>query len=313
MLTTELLLKISTPEEHIPQIMEYEAKYGGVMEKLAQEYLFAGTLPACVPYVDDDQRMAAYWLADAYTKRAGALGNTPAEDHMLQYLFWLHCVPYGRKFFSLLGIDEAVFTASMNDLNYKTRECLKVKGHLGVFTNWFFLFFDMKLFALGRLQYELSRFPYDSYTAGGYTLRQGDTVYYCHIPSSGPLKPELVRDSFRRAYAFFKKDLPGTVLPVITHTWLLYPPYQGITFPEGSNIANFAKLFDILSVDTSTEFKNCWNVFDIDYPGNTESLPADTSMRRRFIDYINNSGSFGSAYGVLLYDGEKDILLNRLD
>lgn len=311
MLTLELLRLIATPEEHIPQIIEYEAKFGETVEKLAQEYLFSGTFPACVPYADGDQRMAAYWLCDSYTKRVGALGNTPAEAHMLQYLFWLHCVPYGRKLYTLLGIDEAVFIASMNDLNYKARECLKVKGHLGVFTNWFFLFFDMKLFALGRLQYELSRYPYDIYTAGGYTLHKGDPVYYCHIPSSGPLAPELVRDSLRQAYAFFKKDLPGTVLPVITHTWLLYPPYQGVTFPAGSNVAKFAELFDIVSVDTTPEFKNCWSVFDMDYPGSTESLPANTGMQRRFIDYINRGGSFGGAYGVLLYDGEKDTIINR--
>lgn len=313
MLNTDLLRLINTPEEHIPQITEYETQFGEAVERLAQEYLFAGTLPACTPYIDDDQRMAAYYLAEDYTKRAGALGSTPAEDHMLQYLFWLHCVPYAQKFYTMLGIDESVFRASMGDLNYKTRECLKVKGHLGVFTNWFFLFFDMKLFALGRLEYELSRYPYDAYTAGGYTLQKGDTVYSCHIPSSGPLKPELVLDSLRKAYAFFKKDLPGTVLPVITHTWLLYPPYQGVTFPEGSNIAKFASLFDIISVDTTPDFKNCWNVFDMDYPGSTKGLPADTGMRQRFIDYINGGGSFGSAYGVLLYDGEKDTILNRPD
>ena len=311
MLNLELVRKIETPEENIPLILEYDRKYGEKIEKIAAEYILTGSLPACIPYTDDEERMEAHKRGKTYAGRAAALSEVPQEQAMLAYLFWLHCLPFAWKFYTLLGIDETVFCQSLRDITYKTRECLAVRGYLGVFVDWFFLFFDMKILAFGRLQYELATYPYDTYRAGGYTLHKGDPVLSIHVPSCGPLKKELCFDSFRQAYAFFHEDIPGTVLPIVIHSWLLYPPYLGVTFPEDSNVGRFARMFDVVHVNPTEEFNDCWRIFSKDYSGSTGDLPSDTGMRRRFIDYLNAGGTHGWASGVLLYDGEKDMIINR--
>lgn len=311
MLNLDLIRMIGTPEEQIPLILEYEERFGAQVAGFARDYMLEDTLPACVPYDDDTQRSNAHISCKAAVGKATALSDTPPEQAMLAYLFWLHCLPYLYRFYKLLGLDENLFSASLQDLNYKFRECRKVKGYPGVFVDWFFLFTELKLFAFGRLQFELVRYSYESYTAGGYTLRKGDPVYSIHIPSCGPLTRESCFDAFRKAYAFFKKDLPGTVMPILTHSWLLYPPYWGVTFPTDSNVGKFASMFDVVHVNPTPEFGDCWNVFGMEYPGSTDTLPADTGMRRRFIDYINRGGTYGWASGVLLYDGENGKLINR--
>lgn len=309
MLDLELLRLIATPEEYIPQILDYDARYAAAIEPLAAEYMLCSNVPAGMYYPNDTVASDAYYRTKDFVAKVSALSPLEEEQHMLCYLFWLHCVPYLRRFYSLAGIDESVFRNSMADLAYKAQECIKVKGHLGVFTDWFLSFFDMKLFGLGRMEYVMAHFPYDSFTATGYTLRRGDPVCHCHIPSSGPLTIDLIQDSLRKAYAFFKPYLQDNILPVVTRTWLLYPPYRGPVFPIGSNTEQFANLFaTVESMETET-FDDCWRVFSIPYPEDIAALPTETSMQRRFVDYIRAGGKFGKAYGVLLYDGERDVLL----
>ena len=309
MLNTEFLRTIRTPEEYIPQILAFHARYAADIEPIAAEFMLGGNVPAGMYYPNNAMATDAYYRAKDFVAKVIALSTSEAEQHMLQYLFWLHCALYLRRFYALTGIDESVFRDSMADLAYKARECVQVKGHLGVFTDWFISFFDMKLFALGRLEYVMANFPYDAFTAAGITLHRGDPVCHCHIPSSGPLTMELILDSLRKAYAFFKPHLKGHILPVVTRTWLLYPPYRGPVFPIGSNTEQFANLFaTVESMETET-FDDCWRVFSIPYPEDIADLPTETSMQRHFVDYIRAGGKFGKAYGVLLYDGEQDRVL----
>lgn len=311
MLNFDLIRAIATPEEYIPLIKEYDIRFGSRVAPIAKKYMLTDTLPACIPYTDDTQRTDAYMHCKATVAKVTALSTNPEEQAMLAYLFWLHCLPYLHRFYMLMGLDTQLFAISLQDLNYKVRECVKVNGYPGLFVDWFFLFTQLKLFAFGRLQYELVRFPYEEYSAGGYTLRKGDPVYSLHVPSIGPLTQEACFDSFRKAYGFFKKDLPGTIMPMIIHSWLLYPPYQGVTFPPDSNVGKFAAMFDIQDVHHTPQFGDCWNVFGMHDPGSTDLLPAETSMQRRFIDYIKAGGTYGYGSGVLLYDGEHNRLLNR--
>ena len=310
MLTADLLRIISTPKEHIPQILEFDAKYAADIAPLAAEYMLGSQVPAGMYYPNDTVATDAYYRAKDFVAKVTALASTEEEQHMLCYLFWLHCAPYLRRFYSVAGIDESIFCNSMADLSYKAQECIQVKGHLGVFTDWFISFFDMKLFGLGRLEYVMARFPYDSFTAAGYTLHRGDPVCHCHIPSCGPLTMEKIQDSLRKAYAFFKPHLKDPVLPVVTRTWLLYPPYRGPVFPIGSNTEQFANLFVTVESTVTETFDDCWRVFSIPYPEDVADLPTETSMQRRFVDYIRAGGTFGKTYGVLLYDGEKDTIIN---
>ncbi len=305
-----LLKKIATPEEYILIIQKYDEKYGATIEEISREYMLSKQLEPLVPYINAKERTTAHNRAKAYIKRLNDISEDEETRLMLNYLFWLHCVPYAKETYSLLGIDTEIFYDSMSDIACKAKECEDVYGCVGVFADWFFLFFDMKLFGLGRLQYEIERFAGDDYCVNGYELKRGSVVYSTHIPAVGPLTRELCLDSFQRAYEFFKKDLDDVVIPIVTDSWLLYPPYLGTIFSKGSNTYNFARMFDVIEVDESPDFEDCWRVFGKNYEGTTTGLPTDTGMRKRFVDYIDAGGTFGCGYGVLLYNGEKREIIN---
>ena len=199
----------------------------------------------------------------------------------------------------------------MKDFSYKAKECKTVYGICGLFVNWFFLFFELKEFSLGRLQYEVYPMGYD-YSYKNIQLKRGDRVYSCHIPSSGKLTYDMCMDSFQSAYEFFKTRLMGDIIPIVCCSWLLYKPFVDKVYPENSNIMHFAKLFDhIISDSAGNAFHDGWRVFGKEFDGTTEGLPADTALQRRFIKYINDGGDFGYGYGIILYDGKNKRIINQ--
>lgn len=308
MLNQTLLEKIGISSEDIPKILEQNAIYSEKIKPLATEYAKTLGHRPFLPYANEEETIKAYERRRQYVDDAIAID--PDNTYMLQLLAWLHLIPYLKERYDELGIDESIFISTMKDISYKVEECKVVNGVCGVFVDFFFLNFDLKLFELGRLQFHVNKFPAQEYTYGDYVIKKGDTVYSCHIPSSGKLTPELCMDSLHRAYEFFKSDLKGTVLPILCQSWLLYEPYVEQVFPEGSNLKKFARMFDVYTC-SGAEFTECWRIFGKRYEGTTEGLPSDTTLRRNFIEYIQKGGTFGNGHGVLLYDGEKREIMNR--
>ena len=75
-------------------------------------------------------------------------------------------------------------------------------------------------------------------------MKKGAPVINCHIPSSGPLLPEQVEDSFRQAYQFFGFAQKGETMPLVCESWLLYPPHYEL-FPESGNMRRFFEHFEV--------------------------------------------------------------------
>lgn len=308
MLTENLLKKIGYDDAEIAFILENNKKYFPLISPIVEEYL--GQLSP-KPYViyPEGERHLSLKRAEAFVGKVQK--NVPQENpFVMNLLAWLNCVPYLYDIYQKFGLRDDVFYESMKDFLYKTRECKLVHGVCGVFVEWFFLLFELKEFGLGRLQYEVYPFEYDRYECDGYHLKKDDMVYSCHIPSSGKLTRELCMESFQMAYEFFKKDLKGDVIPIITHTWLLYKPYIEKVYPEGSNLKTFASLFEILDNNKDESFYDAWRVFHKFYQGTTERLPADNTLRRNFIQYMNDGGDFGEGYGIILYDGKQKKIIN---
>ena len=110
--------------------------------------------------------------------------------------FLVSCLPEMRERYRKAGLPDTLFWDTAKDLTYKLKECFANRGVWGTFvTFWFPDFYRLERFCLGRLQFEHKAFPY----SGVPGLEKGQTVYNCHIPSSGPLTPESADDSFRRA------------------------------------------------------------------------------------------------------------------
>ena len=291
----ELLEKIGIAGEDARAVLTANRLYGEDIAPIAKAYMETDRA-SCAPQLAQIKALAEEKGASLY---------------MLYLLFWLASMPTLYREYKEEGIDEEIFYASMADVGYKVKECKEVKGEVGVFVDWFTAFFEKRLFALGRLQYHHHPFCIDEYTVGDFTVKRDEPVYQCHIPSSGRLLPEDVLDSFARAYDFYKHELSGSVMPICCASWLLFPAYQGTVFPEGSNTARFAALFDIIDVYHTEEFVDFWRVFGIEYEKRDKGIPTDTGLRRRMLAYMEKGGGYGAGYGIILYDGEKKEIINR--
>ena len=204
------------------------------------------------------------------------------------------------------GYDEAMFTDFLRDVACKIGECRRWFGERGLskVTYWYPLFFKLKLFAFGRLQYETYQRPNEDkpYTVHGHTVQPTDQVYFIHIPGFGPLTKELRMNSYQRAYRFFKEDFKDAPCVFYCTSWLLYERNREF-MPATSNIVDFMNDFKIVKSFEVPEQKYWW-VFDVPYEGDASVLPRDTSLRRRMAEWLEQGGTPGGGDGYFVFDGE---------
>lgn len=205
------------------------------------------------------------------------------------------------------GVAEDIYWDSTRDLYYKLLECYDLYGIWGTFVRgWYPGFYQMKLFALGRLEYELDTFQLDEYTIQGNTVKRGDKVINMHIPSSGSFSEDRRLDSYRRAYEFFKKEFDGKPIPMVCHSWLLYP--EQVNFlPEKLNIRGFMNDFTYIQSEVNEEFEDGWRIFGKYYEKGIKEWPRDTVLRKAYAEHIEKGGKVGYGYGIFLFDGVKII------
>lgn len=229
------------------------------------------------------------------------------HEYTADLLFLLECAVLLREKYVKNNIGIDIYTDTMKDLKYKLDECKKVKGVFGNFVSWWYReFFEMERFALGRLQYDIREYDGEDMVVKGFEIKKGDFILACHIPSSGPLTREECMASYKKAHSFFTPRLCGNILPVICSTWLFFPQYENV-FGENSNTVKFARDFELIKVEETEKFNDSWRLFGVKYEGDVDILPTDTSLQKKFVDYIKEEKPFGLATGILLFDGERVI------
>ena len=205
------------------------------------------------------------------------------------------------------GISNQIFSDSLKDLSYKLIECYDVYGIWGTFVRgWYPGFYQMELFALGRLQYELTTFALEDYEINGITVRKGDKALNMHIPSCGSFSEEKRLDSYKKAYAFFEKEFKGKSIPMVCSSWLLNPEHKEF-LPEYLNIRGFMNDFTYIKGETGDKFEDGWRVFGKYYEKGPKEWPRETTLQMAYAKHLENGGKAGSGYGVFLFDGEKII------
>lgn len=220
---------------------------------------------------------------------AGACGESAYTMYMLPYLCLLEPA---RARYAAAGLDEAVYTESFADLLWKSRECHKIYGVWGSFVAaWFYRFFALKCFALGRLQFEWTDFRADA------PLARGERVINVHIPSCGPLRASECEDSYVRAAHFFGLG-SKTVVPFVCDSWILHPLCAGLTGSSG--IRQFAADYKLLYTIDDPDCTDMWIIFGRPWDGNPAALPEDTALRRVFKQHLCSGGVVGRGYGLYL-------------
>ncbi len=202
-----------------------------------------------------------------------------------------------KELYRQQGIDLKIFHNTMLDLKYKLEECKIVKGVIGSFVAfWFDRFFKLERFALGRLQFEVDEFG-RHYEKNGHTLTPETKVINVHIPRTGThLTDESCNEALTMASEFFE-DIAGQNAPFVCHSWMLYPANKQI-LPDSTNVYRFMSRFDIIVSTDCPDHEDLWRIFDTDEK-DPDRLPADTTMRRAYIDHLKQGGVLGQGFGVL--------------
>lgn len=149
------------------------------------------------------------------------------------------------------GIPDEIFFDTFRDIAIWCENGFTQYGEKGLHNvKWLDRHLTMRLFKLGRLQFEFSRFVVIP-NAGLKNIlncpyRLGEKCIAVHIPQGEKLDYARVLDSFEKADAFFTKYYPEyryRAYNVVT--WLLNPELEEVLGKE-SNIVRFGKLFTLL-------------------------------------------------------------------
>lgn len=204
------------------------------------------------------------------------------------------------RYYEEQGIAHEIYRNTVLDLRYKLDECRCVKGVWGSFVaKWFAGFFKLERFALGRLQFEVIDFGAE-YDKNGLTLHPDSKVLNVHIPRTGVrLDHASVLDSYRLAADFFK-DKIGERAVFVCNSWLLFPRHRDM-LKATSNLIAFMNDYDVFTFGEYSGYGEIWRLFDVGYDGELSHLPADTSLRRAYVDLISRGEKTGWGRGVFEY------------
>jgi hypothetical protein len=268
--------KIGFPEE----ATEY---FCGLIEKIGAD-TFDEAIATYVSAETDDYKPLTKAIADAN-------GISVYTADMIMLI--LAAQPLKEKF-AENGYSEELFYDTMCDLTYKVNECKKLHDIWGTFvTDWFRWFYQLNRFTLGRLQFEKKPAVFDYKDK----IKKGDLIINIHNPSSGPITPEAVADSLRKAYEFYGCE--GEMI-VSCSSWMIYPPHYDL-FPENSNLRKFYDLFEILDTK-ETGTNDLWRFF---YKEKFEDITEDdikTRLHRNFYEFIKSGNQMGAGIGVIVYN-----------
>ena len=235
------------------------------------------------------------------TDRAAAIAGV--HKYSAELLIFILFSKRLRELYKQNGISDKIWFDSMCDLKWKLWECKAVKGSWGSFVaGWFPGFFNLTRFALGRLQFEIVEFD-GEYEKDGKKLKKGDKVINVHIPRTlTPLDKESRDDAYAQAAEFFSGMTDGAPIAFVCSSWLLYPEAEKI-LPAHSNIRGFMADYDIIrsKVDEEGDYHNMWRLFDMDFTGDFNDYPEDSSLRRAYKKFLLDGNRTGSGYGVFFY------------
>ena len=252
-----LMEKIQMPEEGIAQLLEArkeleEADHWDVIVQTAEQVMAA----------DGELSILTQALAETEAREEALGVNRYLLDALMLWCCWEEVkVRYEKQ-----GLPVEIYYKSLEDMKWKMLECYEIHGVYGNFVgHWYDGFFNLTRFGLGRLQFELRPFEGKKDCGlDGVRIHPGDTVINMHIPSAGPMKPELLEDAFARAEAFFKEYFPKDYRVFGVESWLIDPDLVQI-LPEGNMKAYACLLYTSYKVPTRLDMGKLRVEFESSY------------------------------------------------
>ena len=195
-------------------------------------------------------------------------------------LYLLCLTEHLHHLYMVRGLDDSWYDGVIEDLKVKNDECFLIKGSYGTFvSDWFYKFFELTRFAIGRLQFQPMFMP-ESNDYNGVLIEEGELSIGIHIPGGKSLNIDECINSLKIAYEVFVPYFSDGVVVFNCFSWLLAPNNKKLLNPE-SSIVKFGELFNIIP---SQQLVDCdfWRIYGREDCSDTASLPRDNSLRKAY-------------------------------
>jgi hypothetical protein len=178
--------------------------------------------------------------------------------------------------FQARQISDQIYFNTFRDFTVWYRSYFRKTGRPGLTEEkWLALPLKLKIFRLGRLQFE-----------------PDGAAIHVHIPEDGKLTPDACSDAFRQADAFFDQSYTQ----YDCESWLLSPALKELLPPE-SNILQFQRRFEIQQ--TIYPFRQAEERIFGKVLKNPKLYPERTALQRSAKAYVLKKGDPGIGYGVI--------------
>lgn len=207
-----------------------------------------------------------------------------------------------QKEYEVRKIPSKIYWDTMSDLGIWSEHCRRKTGALGLLNiGWLNLHMRLRLFRIGRLQFETAVFEAEE---GRNQLADGVQVLQVHIAEGQPLDHAACLESYRMAPLFFEEhpEFHFTPKAFLCYSWLLHPNLREV-LPPTANIIRFQSDYQIIYQDDDNT-QTLERVFDIDKKNDsTPVFPQNTSLQKKVKAYLDQGGVLGSGEGLILLPG----------
>lgn len=211
-------------------------------------------------------------------------------------------------------ISDEIFFDTFYDLRIWITDHFDRTGEVGIYElNWMHLHYNMQIFKIGRLQFQLGKYLYPlSYRGANGKARFLQKCLCLHIPRGENLLLDSAKDSIKNAREFFTIHFPDYNKCVMTCcSWLLSKNNANF-MAKDCNILQFASLFEVV-FDTERASDHLLWVCGLKKNNrllmqskrktgkyiDTQDLPCNTSLKKSLFSYIEKGGQLSIAFGVV--------------
>ncbi|MDE8071083.1 acyltransferase domain-containing protein [Erysipelothrix rhusiopathiae] len=174
----------------------------------------------------------------------------------------LYMLPELKEQYIQRGIDDAIFNASIQDLNYRIERYHKSNDHYGLSDSdviWLRFMFRFEMFELGSLRYQIFPFSYAEIERSGHDTMhlpqqqkhrfpENTMMLNIHIKRDANLSPQAIDASLKQAHDFFTKTFPEHHFKAfITRTWLIHRGIMALIGDPNSHIVQFGNRFEVIA------------------------------------------------------------------
>lgn len=247
----------------------------------------------------------------------------------------LYNLASAKEAYNKRGIPESILKEAMADVprwieTFSERTNNRFRGFAEI--GWLREHLSLRLFQLGRLQFQPSTFPKETLCLkckkdGSLRLvksnedfseddweivcQEGDPIAYVHIPAGSKLDTIACEQSFEVAPAFFKKYFSDKPMPkaFVCSSWLLYEDFEKI-LPAESNIVAFNRLFTCgLPYGNDDAFYE--RIF-VPYGRSTKREQLKTTLQKALFDHIQKGNTPCGRLGIRLIEEPRKLRIGVL-